>query len=212
MPPEGRPLGEDQYIILFHHPCWLPIRRTHQDTQDSAQGFSSPYQNILSGSTQTAQVPSLHTLSEPLLLQGHDPFHYEIDPLGEAPGSWSGATASGYPVSYSPRCLPVSSGLGLKGWLRILHRVFATFVPMDAAMRGFGWSVLPSAEAVCKLADVGRKPRKDCSCLLPFPRCCRERMQSTSRDCSTSMIPACVSAGCFYPRGLATFPWKQRRP
>lgn len=67
-------------------------------------------------------------------------------------------------------------------------------------------------EAVCKLADVGRKPGKDCNCLLPFPRCCRERMQSPSRDCSTSRIPACVSAGCFYPRGLATFPWKQRRP
>lgn len=89
------------------------------------KGFSSPYQSILSGSTQTARVPSLHTLSKPPLLKGHDLFHYEMDPLGEAPGSWSGATAPGYPVSYSPRCLPVSSGLGLKGWLQILHRVSA---------------------------------------------------------------------------------------
>lgn len=134
--------------------------RTHQDTQGSAQGFSSPYQNILSGSTQTARVPSLHTLSEPPLLQRHDPFHDEMDPLGEALGSWSGATASGYPVSYSPHCLPVSSGLGLERWLRILQRVFAAFVPMDAAMRGFGWSVLPSAGSSVQTRRCGEETRK----------------------------------------------------
>lgn len=138
------------------------FQRTSQDTHGSAQGFSSPFLNILSRSPQDSSLESpISTpwLSLPLW-QRQDPLHYEMDPLGEAPGSTTGATTSQYPLPQSTHCLFVSSGLGLKELLQVLDRVFATFVSMDVATQDLVWSIFPPAKAICKLLDIRRKHRK----------------------------------------------------
>lgn len=184
--------------------------RTHQDTQGSAQGFPirTSYLGLRRQLESPVSTPCLNHLSCKDMIR----FTMKWIPWGRprVPG------VEPQPLDIQcPTALAVS--LFHLGWVwrdgygsctECLPLLFLWMQQCEAS----GGQFCHLREAMCKLADVGRKPGKDCNCLLPFPRCCRERMQSPSRDCSTSRIPACVSAGCFYPRGLATFPWKQRRP